>query len=113
MSRKKRNARRTTKRKKSYKGNTAAFCIANLEQIVRDESVGKEEHTPLASPCCIHVHSKRNYLADADGISAKAVIDGIVHSGLLQDDGPKDVSRVTFSQEKSKDEETIIIIYED
>jgi len=113
MGRRKRNARKITRRKKGYKGNSASVCIADLEQIVEHESMGKEKHTPLASSCSIHVHSKRRYLADADGVSAKAAIDGIVHSGLLQDDGPNHVSQVTSTQEKSNEEETIIIIYED
>jgi hypothetical protein len=52
------------------------------------------------SPVNIHIHSKRYRLADADGISAKAVIDGIVKANLLADDSPKYVESVTYSQEK-------------
>lgn len=59
----------------------------------------------------IHVHSKRNRLADPDGISCKAVIDGIRKAGLLVDDTAEFVSEVSFSQEKTfGEEETIIVI---
>ena len=55
-------------------------------------------------------------MADADGISAKAVIDGLVLAGVLEDDSPKYVKWVTYSQEKiskKEDEETIITITEE
>ena len=65
------------------------------------------------SPCGIHIHSRRHRLADADGISAKACIDGLVLAGVLEDDSHKWVKWVTYSQEKiskKEDEETIITI---
>lgn len=49
-------------------------------------------------------------MADPDGISAKAVIDGLVLGGILVDDGAKFVKEVTFTQETCKTEETIIDI---
>lgn len=75
----------------------------------------QKEPTPFDSPVNIHVHSCRKRLIDADGISAKAAIDGLVHSGLLEDDSPQWVKEVSYSQEKAgKDEmeETIITIKE-
>lgn len=59
----------------------------------------------------IRVHSKRNRLADPDGISAKAVIDGLVLGGILRDDNAKFVKEVSFTQEISKVEETIIDVF--
>ena len=53
----------------------------------------------------IHVHSVRKRLADPDGISAKAAIDGIVEAGVLKDDSPEEIKEVLFSQEKTKGEE--------
>lgn len=61
----------------------------------------------------IHIHSIRKRLADCDGVSAKAAIDGIVQSGLLKDDDLDHVSAVTYSQEKGKPEGTVISIYEE
>ena len=69
----------------------------------------------LNTPCGIHIHSKRHRMADADGISAKACIDGLVLAGVLEDDSTKFVKWVTYSQEKiskKEDEETIITITE-
>jgi hypothetical protein len=63
--------------------------------------------------CSIAVHNKRTRFADADGISAKAVIDGLRIAKILPDDGPKFVKEVTFSQEKVGSklfEQTIITI---
>lgn len=68
----------------------------------------------LTSQCRIHVHSRRKRLVDADGVSAKAVIDGFVAAGLLEDDSHQYVEEVSYSQEKiDKDEaeETILRFY--
>ena len=58
----------------------------------------------------IHIHSVRRKLCDADGVSAKAAIDGLVLSDIIPDDSPDIVSEVSFSQEKGKDEKTIITL---
>ena len=60
----------------------------------------------------IHVHSIRKRLTDADGVSAKAAIDGLIHAGLLKNDSPKEVRKVSYSQEKGDEEETIITVTE-
>jgi hypothetical protein len=98
-----------TDAKENNKGNKIAFSLANMEQIIGDASLGEEETKGLATPCSIHIHSKRKGQVDADGVSAKAVIDGAVHAGVLQDDSPNFVKEVTFSQEKvTTEEETIL-----
>ena len=85
----------------------------DLEPYSCYESVAKKKFKRLDTPCCLHIHSRRYRLADADGISAKAAIDGIVHAGLLSDDSAKYVKKVSYSQEKitkKEIEETIITI---
>jgi hypothetical protein len=57
----------------------------------------------------IHVHHRTNRLADPDGRSIKAVIDGLVEAGILPDDSAKFVEEVTQSQELVKGEEETII----
>jgi Holliday junction resolvase RusA-like endonuclease len=81
-----------------------------MEQTFINESLGEEKMQRLDTPVSIHVHSIRKRLTDADGVSAKATIDGLVHAGLLQDDSPEFVKEVSYSQEKGKEEETIITI---
>jgi hypothetical protein len=58
----------------------------------------------------LHILSRLKRLRDADGTSAKWAIDGIVASGLLPDDSPEYIESVTYSQEKSEKEETIITL---
>ena len=62
------------------------------------------------SRACLHIHSIRKRLADPDGISAKAAIDGIVKAGLLEDDSAQHIKEITYSQEKGSEEKTIITI---
>lgn len=81
-----------------------------MEQASSNEPLAEKEAKRQDSRVCIHVHSIRKRLTDADGISAKAAIDGIVHAGILKDDSPQYVKEVTYSQEKGEPEETIITI---
>ena len=64
---------------------------------------------------CILVHSYRHRLADPDGISAKAAIDGIVKAGILFDDQTKQIKEVRFKQTKipTKEEEKTVITIEE
>ena len=90
--------------------NRVTIPIANVEQNLSHAPLATKSITRLTSPISIHVHSIRKRLTDVDGISAKAVIDGLVHSGILIDDSPIYVKEVTYSQEKGKVEKTIISI---
>ena len=84
-----------------------------MEPDFRFEQMAKKKIARLDTCCRLHVHSRRYRLADADGLSAKAVIDGLVHAGVLQDDSPQYVKSVTQTQEKitkKETEETIITI---
>lgn len=100
---------------KTQGGSEAAISLADVESCAWYEALVKEGVTPFDSPVSIHIHSKRKRLTDADSISAKAAIDGLVHAGLLQDDSPKFVQEVHYSQErteKDEPEETILTIKE-
>ena len=94
--------------------STITVPSADLESCASYGNMAKKEITPFTSPVSIHLHSKRKRLVDIDGISAKAVIDGLVHSGILGDDSPTYVKEVSYSQEKTSDgtEETIVTIEE-
>ena len=85
---------------------------ANMEQTASDEPLAEKKGARFNSPVCIHIHSIRKRLADPDGISAKAAIDGIVQAGVLVDDSAKYVKEVSYSQEKGTPEKTIITITE-
>jgi len=79
-----------------------------MEPTVFHEITGADEDKEMDQKCRIHVHSRRRRLADPDGISAKAAIDGLRLGGLLKDDSARYVKSVTFSQELSEEDETII-----
>ena len=81
-----------------------------MECAFSNGSLAKGKNKELDKRASIKVHSKRKRLADPDGISAKAIIDGLVLGGILQDDSAEFVSEVSFTQENSKTEETIIDI---
>jgi len=85
-------------------------CIANLEPVISDAPLAAEEVARFNSPVRVHFHSIRKRLADVDGISGKAVLDGIVIAGVLADDSPEFVKQVTHSQEKGVEEKTIITV---
>lgn len=87
-----------------------ADTVANLEQVVGNEPLGKKKGARFDTPCRVHFHSVRARLADSDGISGKAAIDGIVHAGILSNDSPKEICEVTHSQELGDIEKTIIQI---
>ena len=71
----------------------------------------KKEAT-FGRPVTITITGYRKRLADSDGQSAKAAIDGLVHAGVLNDDSPKWVNEVRYRQVKAKEEKTVILIEE-
>lgn len=84
-----------------------------MEQNTSNGANGKKAPPRFDTLCRIHVHSLRHRLADADGISGKAAIDGLVHFGILEDDKASCVKEVSYSQEKiatSQKESTILTI---
>lgn len=90
--------------------NNFTNTFTHLESNTSDASLGTEKIKGYDSPVRVVIHSYRKRLTDADGISAKAAIDGLVKAGLLKDDSPKYVEEVTYRQYKSKEEKTIIEI---
>ncbi len=85
-----------------------------MEPNTRNALLAKVKIEQLSERCSIKVHSRRKRLADPDGISAKAVIDGIAEAGIFEDDNAKCVKEVSFTQKKVKtdaEEETIIEIW--
>jgi hypothetical protein len=90
----------------------AAVSAANVESNPEYGSTAENVDESVHPRFRINVHSKRRRLCDPDGISAKAAIDGLVKGGLLRDDSAKYIDAVTFTQEHSQIEETVIEIWE-
>lgn len=87
-----------------------ASALADMEQNTGNVSERKNTVAAYDSPCCLHIHSIRKRLADPDGISAKAAIDGLVLVGLFRSDSAKEIQEVTYSQEIGSPEQTVITL---
>ena len=83
---------------------------ADVEPAIGDAPKSQNKTPRISTPCRVHFHHVRGRLADIDGISGKAVLDGIVRSGILADDTPEQVAEVTHSQSKGKPETTVITL---
>jgi hypothetical protein len=94
------------------RNDSLAFPPPDLEQAFSYATLGAEGFKKIDTPVNVHVHSVRKRLTDADGLSAKAVIDGLVLTGLLEDDSFDFVKEVSYSQEKGETEYTVITITE-
>lgn len=75
---------------------------ANLERAACYESMEKKKGARFNSPVYINVLSVRKRLADRDGISAKAAIDGLRHCGILQNDTTKQIKDIRYPQQKCR-----------
>jgi Holliday junction resolvase RusA-like endonuclease len=85
---------------------------ANMESNTGNAALPKNEAQAFTAPCRITFYHTRKRLADIDGLSGKAVIDGIVQAGILTDDTPQQVKEVRNCQAKGSREETKIVIEE-
>lgn len=85
---------------------------ANMESNTSYASNESKDVKGFPTPCRIHFHHIRKRLADYDGISTKAIQDGLVHAKILPDDSPKYIKEVSHTQEKGEPELTIITLTE-
>lgn len=108
-----------TRRKKGYYGTArilddcATRQIADLERTVGDEQVRTSKGPAFDSPVSVRVHSYRCRLCDVDGVSGKALLDGLVHANVIADDSTKEVVEVLFKQTKVKnksDEKVVVTV---
>ena len=103
--------------KKGYYGTARILDADNtrqttdLERTAGDEPLSKGKGPAFDSPVSIRVHSYRCRLCDVDGVSGKAVIDGLVLAKVIADDTTKEVKEVLFSQTKvkNKTEEKVVV----
>ena len=92
--------------------NKSTVSAPNMEQDTSDAPVAEKDATGFDTLVNIHVISYRKLKHDPDGVSVKAVLDGIVRAGILADDSTEQVKSITFESRKSKEEKTIIEIIE-
>ena len=92
-----------------------AIPASDLERAPGRPPMAPPKNTIVDTPCRIRLLCHRHCLADPDGISAKALIDGLVLAGILEDDTTKQiVESPTITQEqvgRDVPEQTIVEIY--
>jgi Holliday junction resolvase RusA-like endonuclease len=93
-------------------GDSTARSHADVEQNPRHAALPADEVTAFTSQVRVTFYHTRKRLADIDGLSGKAVLDGIVALGILSDDSAKQVAEVRHCQIKGTPEETRIVIEE-
>ena len=94
-------------------GDNPTRKVTHLEPLASDEPLAAGKGATFVARIDITVVSYRSRLADADGISAKAAIDGLVMCGILADDSTKEIREIRYQQVKVKnasDEKTEIIL---
>jgi hypothetical protein len=85
----------------------------DLERTIGDESVEPVTSPAFDSQVSVRIHSYRCRLVDVDGVSSKALLDGLVLAGIIANDTTKEVREVLYSQTKVKnkaDEKAIVTI---
>jgi len=96
--------------------NRAAVPVTNLERTACRRPVAPKTDPAMDTCCRIRVHCRRHRLADPDGISVKAVLDGLVLAGILADDSAKQISEspiVTQEKITKAEQETTILTIEE
>jgi hypothetical protein len=90
--------------------NRATNSDANVEPDSSDAALRANEAPRFTSRVCITFHHTRKRLADIDGLSGKAAIDGLVKAGILTNDSAKQVAEVRHFQTKGEPEKTVVTI---
>jgi len=78
--------------------------------------VEKKKSARFDTCVSLEIISYRCRLADSDGVSAKAAIDGLIAAGILRGDTTKDIREPVLSRQikvKNQDEEKTVIIIEE
>ena len=98
--------------------NNTPVSSANLEPIASLPSLATKEDTRLDSrngAFSLLVRSYRHRLTDADGLSVKAVLDGLVLAQIFEGDQAEHIEEVRYKQEKvdkSQEEITVVEVYQ-
>ena len=85
--------------------DSSADPAANVERPASDEPLSESKAAAFDSQVRIRIDTFRVRLGDADSVSAKAAIDGLVHCGVLRGDSLKEIAEpVEIYQHKVKNQ---------
>lgn len=83
----------------------------HLEPAASHAPLAAQKAAGLTGPLRLVVDSKLKRLRDADGTSAKYIVDSLVSAGILAADSPEVVAEVVHRQSKAETEETVVEIW--
>lgn len=107
------DAKRQIRKAFNAKNNRTSHSASNLELSPRCKSMEAKASKRFTSPVRIDIYSTRERKTDIDNISGKAVLDGIVKSGILRDDSPDEIEAYQVHKATiGNEEKTIIVITE-
>lgn len=92
--------------------NKPSSTDANMESDSRYAALRTHEVAAFTSRVRVSFYHTRKRLADIDGLSGKAVLDGLVEAGILANDSAKQVAEVRHFQSKGEPETTRVVIEE-
>lgn len=78
---------------------------ADMEPHPTDAALRADEAPAFDTPVRLHFHHYRKRLVDPDGLSVKAVIDGLIAAGILAGDTAEQVKEISHSQSKTGPQE--------
>lgn len=96
----------------TQRNNRTADTNADVESDFSNAAFPAHGIASFTAPVRVHFHHTRARLADLDGLSAKALLDGLVAAGILADDSPEQIAEITHSQSKGLPEKTTVTITE-
>lgn len=92
----------------------AALPVAALESYPCHGAIRAQTLTSLDTRVIVAVTSHRHGKHDPDGISIKAILDGLIKCGILRDDSTIEIQKICLRSKKAEskaDERTTIEIY--
>ena len=96
--------------------NRITLPVTPMESNFSDAPMGARKTEKVDSRLIIAITSYRWGKHDPDGVSIKAVLDGLIRARLLRDDSTEYIQKICYRSIKTKkksEEKTIIDIYAD
>lgn len=97
-------------------GDHDTGTVTNLELFICGEQMEKRKSAEFNSRVSVEIINYRTTLADSDGVSAKAAIDGLVNCGILRGDSTKEIQEPIRSRQvkvkNASEEKTVIVVEE-
>ena len=93
--------------------NRAPVCAPNRKPVRPSNeagAMGDEKNSSRFSCIDVQIHVTRRRRTDREATRIKAVIDGIVHGGIVKDDGEDEIKTIRVTKEKGSPEETVITV---